>query len=291
MRAWFIVNPIARKAVSKRRIEKFKRQMERGDLFLEVFEASEASEARKIAAEARDKSVDLVISGGGDGTIHEIINGIVGSQTALGIIPMGTGNVLAWELGIPLNIKKAFKVLLKGRRRKIDLCKCNGHYFSCMAGIGFDAQVIKELNPRLKDILGAMAYPLGALHTLTHYNLPEISVTFKDAEKEIKGFIVIVCNTKHYGGKYMICPDAAIDDGWLDVCVLQKKDIFTVIKAGLAVLMEQPPPRKNISFYKAKSLTVASSGEVPVQIDGDFIGMTPVTFDIIPRALTVIVPG
>lgn len=291
MRAKLIFNPLSRRAVSSWRLEKLEHRLKKGGLTVKTFRAIKPGEAMSLAASAKDESFDLVICAGGDGTIHRVINGLANSRIPLGILPMGTGNVLAWELDIPFNLFEACTVLASGRTRRIDLCKCNATYFSCMAGVGLDAQVVREINPGVKGLLGTLAYPISALRTLLHYGLPELKIKIDGENQPLLGYGIVLCNSMHYGGRYKICPNASIDDGWMDICILQKKDSYTVIRSGIAMLLEQPLRGKGLKFYRAKSVSVTSPRKVLVQADGDVVEETPVNFSIIPKALSVLVPG
>jgi diacylglycerol kinase (ATP) len=291
MKAKLILNPLSRRAIGSWRLSKILRVLEKRGFSVEAFRTVLPGDAHWLAANAKDESYDLVICAGGDGTINEVINGIANTDVILGLLPMGTGNVLACELRIPLNLLEACKVITSGRVREIDLCKLNDKYFSCMAGIGVDAQVVKELNPRMKGIFGKLAYPFSALRTLSHYDPPELKIEIGEGEQSITGYAAVVCNSMHYGGKYKLCPFAMIDDGWLDLCILQKRDIASIIRSGITVLSDHRLYGKGLKYYRVKSLCVSSSQEVPIQADGDIIGATPAKFSVIPKALRIMVPA
>lgn len=259
-------------------------------LSIKMFNSSNASEARLLSARAHAESFDMVICAGGDGTIHEVVNGMAESNLILGILPMGTGNVLACELGIPLNPLEACRVLSDGVVRKIDLCKADEIYFTCMAGVGFDAQVVKELDPKVKELLGRIAYPLSGLRTLMRYGLPELRIEIDGQKAPMTGHAVVVCNSRRYGGRFRLCPEAVIDDGWMDVCILQKRDAFAILRSGLAILFNSHERVRGVNFYRAKSLHITSDKNVLVQSDGDVVGTTPVRFSIIPGAISVMAP-
>ena len=231
-------------------MRKIERLLGDGGYDVETAVVSAKGEVRRLAGRARDEAYDMVVCVGGDGTIRETINGIAGSETALGILPAGTGNVLAWELGIPLDPLRACRILLSGERRRMDLCKANDTYFCCMAGVGFDAQVVKELSPSFKGLFGIVAYPISGLRTLMHYNMPELDIRI-DSTDGRKGYAVVVCNSSHYGGKYKMCPEARIDDGMMNVCVLKKRDAMAILRSRLyeqeqqRVLEEQGAARRS----------------------------------------------
>jgi YegS/Rv2252/BmrU family lipid kinase len=288
MRARLIVNPASGRAEGSRRLSMIERRLAANGFLVETCVAVQPGEARTLASVAARDGFQMVISGGGDGTIHEVINGIAGSDLILGVLPMGTANVLAWEMGIPLDSLKACDLLARGTVRTIDLGRVSdGGYFCCMAGVGLDAQVVKELDPTVKGILGAAAYPLTGLGIMLRYGLPDLTVEIDGRAPPLTGYALVVCNSRHYGGRFILCPDAVIDDGLLDVCVLHKRDTLTILRSGLQIILSNSRRLRGIAFYRGKSVRVMSAHKVPVQSDGDLIGTTPVNFSVAPGALRI----
>ena len=292
MRAKLILNPTSRRAVSAARLKKIERALTEKGFSLETCAVVKPGGAREQAALARDESFQMVICAGGDGTIHEVINGIAGSDLVLGILPMGTGNVLAWEMNIPFDLQKACEVLASGRVRTIDLGLTSvGSYFSCMAGVGLDAQVVREVDPTVKGFLGIIAYPLTAVRTVLRYGLPELAINIDGKEPPLTGYSVVICNSRHYGGRFMLCPNAVVDDGWLDVCILQEHHASAIIRSGVSVVLNQHESVEGRAFHRGRSVHVSSNRKVLVQSDGDIIGTTPIGFSIAPKALRVMAPA
>jgi YegS/Rv2252/BmrU family lipid kinase len=292
MRAKLILNPTSRRAVSAARLKKIERALTEKGFSLETCAASQPGEAREKAAGAVAESFQMVICAGGDGTIHEVVNGIAGSDLVLGILPMGTGNVLAWEMNIPLDLQKACEVLATGRVRTIDLGLTSvGSYFSCMAGVGLDAQVVKEVYPAVKGFLGVIAYPITAVRTVLRYGLPELTINIDDKGPPLTGHSVVVCNSRRYGGRFVLCPNAAVDDGWLDVCILQEHHASAIIRSGLSMVLNHHEAAEGVAFHRGRSIQVISDRKALVQSDGDIIGTTPISFSIVPKALRVMAPA
>jgi diacylglycerol kinase (ATP) len=292
MRAKLIFNPNSRKAVSAAGLRRIERALTENGFSLETFTTAQPGEARRLAGKAKEESFQMVVCAGGDGAIHEVVNGIAGSDLILGMLPMGTGNVLAWEMGIPLDPIKACAVLARGKVRMIDLGLTSvGSYFSCMAGVGIDAQVVREVDPTVKDFLGVAAYPITALGTVLHYDLPELAIDIDGRKPALRGYSVVVCNSRHYGGKFMLCPHAEIEDGWFDVCILQEHYAYSVIRSGISILLNDHRRAEGITFHRGRSVNVSSAHRALVQSDGDIIGTTPIGFSIVPRALRVMVPA
>lgn len=291
MKARLIINPDSRKAVSGRRLRMIERKLADGGIECDVHRAALRGETRLLASEAKSAGYHMVVCGGGDGTIHEVVNGLAGTDIVLGILPMGTGNVLAWELGIPLDPIDACEVLMHGKTRAIDLVRTSeGRYFSCMAGVGLDAQAIKELNLRMKEAIGCFAYPLNGIQTLMRYDLPEISVEMDGVSSTITGHTVVICNSRRYGGRFMLCPRARIDDGLLDVCVLRTRARYSLLRSALAVLTNLHGAMQGITFHRTRAVRVRSPHPVLVQVDGDVAGTTPVDFSVVPGYLKVMTP-
>jgi diacylglycerol kinase family enzyme len=153
--------------------------------------------------------------------------------------------------------------------------------------VGLDAQVVKELDPTVKGILGAAAYPLTGLGIMLRYGLPDLTVEIDGRAPPLTGYALVVCNSRHYGGRFILCPDAVIDDGLLDVCVLHKRDTLTILRSGLQIILSNSRRLRGIAFYRGKSVRVMSAHKVPVQSDGDLIGTTPVNFSVAPGALRI----
>lgn len=290
MKTMLIVNPLSRRTVGERGVRRIEKKLRDGGLVVETRTVSRSGDARRLAARARDESCDLVVCAGGDGTINEAVNSIAGSEVRLGILPMGTGNVLAWELGIPLNPFNACRILTRGRAKRIDLCKANETYFTCMAGVGFDAQVVRELAPQFKELLGPAAYPLSGLRTLLHYDLPELEVEIDGSGEKIRCYALIICNSRRYGGRFKVCPDAVIDDGVMDIMLLHKRNINELFRFCVSVLIDQPASCSGVICRRAAAALVRSGKSVPVHSDGDIVGTTPVSFTIAPGTLLVMAP-
>lgn len=290
MRAKLIYNPASGGAVGPGRLRKIERALAGGGIEAQVCIAVQPGDARQHSVSARDGSFRMVICAGGDGTIHEVINGIAGSDLVLGILPMGTGNVLAWELGIPLDPMAACGVLKSGRERIIDLGRSSdGRYFSCMAGVGIDAQAVRGVQRVEKGIFGGLAYMASALRTLVHRGFTELAIGM-DGRPPVVGYATVICNSAHYGGRFRLCPSAVIDDGWLDVCILQKRDSLALLRSSVSVIMNNHSRVENISFTRARMVLVSSEQKALVQTDGDIIGTTPIGISIVPRALRVMAP-
>ncbi|MCW1885965.1 diacylglycerol kinase family lipid kinase [Luteolibacter flavescens] len=231
-----------------------------------------AEEARELAAMFARHGEPVVIAAGGDGTLNAVVQGLAGSQTALGVLPAGTMNVFARELGIPFdNLARAFEVIEEGRIQEIDLFEANGTPFVQMAGVGFDAMVIEETTWESKKMLGPLAYLLAAVKVLGE-TPPRMMVTCDDGTQE-EGVAVLAGNGSLYGGQFKLFHKADNRDSMLDVLVFKEAGYKLVTDSlrGIA-LGNLDQAGSTVTYLQAHSLRVTADREVPVQVDGELVG-------------------
>ena len=260
---------------------------------IEMLPTTGPGSATRLAETAVERNLPRVLVAGGDGTLNEVINALAGSETELAIIPTGTANVLSLDLEIPFRVEEAARLALEGKSMAIDLgCveleKGRCHYYALMAGIGFDALVVKNINPVLKKSIRRGAYPLTGLLTFLQKELPLLSVRHGGGESQ--GYFVVASNSRYYGGRFGPTPDASMFDGLLDVCVLKHKGFQEMINFWLAALRRSTLDEGLADYFRADSLEVSCpSGEpVPLQTDGEVIGELPVRLTVVPAALRVV---
>ncbi|MEK7952437.1 diacylglycerol/lipid kinase family protein [Luteolibacter soli] len=237
-----------------------------------LYATNSAEEARELAAMFARSGEPVVIAAGGDGTLNAVVQGLAGSQTALGVLPAGTMNVFARELGIPFdNLARAFEVIEEGRVQEIDLFEANGMPFVQMAGVGFDAMVIEETTWESKKVLGPLAYLLAAVKVLGE-SPPKMLVTCDDGTQE-EGVAVLAGNGSLYGGQFKLFHKADNSDSMLDVLVFKEAGYKLVLDSlrGLA-LGDLEHAGSTVSYLQAHSLRVTADREVPVQVDGELAG-------------------
>jgi YegS/Rv2252/BmrU family lipid kinase len=285
-----IVNPIAgnRAARSIKRIEGLLRDRVSHSTFTTRKKGDALAIANRLSA------TDLVLVAGGDGTFNEVINGVLSSQSdttsgeipPLALIPLGTTNVLATELGIPLNIEKAVQLALTGSPKKISLGRINNRYFSLMAGIGFDGETVCNVRDSVKKISGKGAYILSGMNTLLRYRPPMIQV--KTPSETFTGFTAVVGKSRCYAGKFQVTPRADVQEPALDVCLLKSKTRKSMLKFIGGVITKKHLDFSNVVYRKVKKVEITSKDRVNVQIDGDYFGMLPVTIDVVENAIRVV---
>ena len=191
--------------------------------------SSRAGEAEALARRAVEEGFGRVVAAGGDGTVNHVANGIAGSDAALGILPMGTVNVFAMELGLPVNdLERCWEIVEAGHMRRVDLPSANGKYFVQLGGIGLDAQAVKETTLTFKRSLGPLSYLISAAH-IAGRQPPQLLIESEDAPVQEASF-VLVGNGRLYGGPFPFFKQAVIDDGLLDVVVFKQLGYLEIIK-------------------------------------------------------------
>jgi diacylglycerol kinase (ATP) len=258
---------------------------------VEPLETKEPGDAKRLASEAVSAGFDLVAALGGDGTVNEIVNGLAGSDTPLAIIPTGTVNVLAMELGIPLEPPDAVQLLDRGSVSWIDLGLAGDRYFGLMAGVGMDAAVVASLNPAMKRALKEAAFAVQGVGTYLTHDDPLFRVT--SVERTVEGYFAVFGNSSNYGGAFGITPLADMRDGLLDVCVLKDKSFVSTVWYWTAALINAHIKHPKVEYFRTESAaieTVEAGREVLVQTDGEVAGHLPMVCKVVPRALRVLVP-
>lgn len=257
--------------------------LKKSDIHPKIVRTQWARHATELTKEAVNNGYDVVVAVGGDGTINEIVNGLVNTKTRLGIIPRGTANLLATEMGIPSNLEEACAVIAKNNLVHIDTATVNDHYFTIMAGIGFDAHVVKKVDAsKVKSKWGALAYPLIAIRELVRYPFRKIKIRTQDGVDHI-AFYVFVQNAKIYASGFKMTPHSKKDDGVLEVLMFPTKNIFSLI----LYLLSRNKQKYHLEIQGVKSLEINSSHAI--QIDGDYICKGPAKIKIVPQSLYVLV--
>lgn len=275
----------------QRELEQVVRQLRRQGWNVELWKTNGQGSGRKLAAQAVADGADIVVSVGGDGTLNEVIQALAGTNVAVGVLPTGTVNVWAREVGIPLNPLEAAKVLLEGKRQRIDLGMANERYFLLMAGIGIDAKITSVVEQHSLKRWGILGYLLtGTFVGLGPLDF-RLRLSMDGRRFRTRAHLLIVGNTRLYGGLMSFTDQAYCDDGLLDICIIRKQGIFGRLQILFNAIRKRHPLGPKVSYERFQTLAIdSSSSVVPFQVDGEPIGTLPVVFRIVPRALTVIVP-
>ncbi len=255
---------------------------------VELCPTTHAGHATEMARTFAQKGYDLIIAAGGDGTINEVINGMAESSAALGVIPMGTANVFALELNLPVEINAACQVIASGDKVNIDLGKAGDRYFSCMAGTGFDAHVIRKADSGFKKILGILSYPLVATAEFITYPFRKITVKIDDQPIPRKGYWVVVNNGKYYGGKLSLATFADMNDGYLDVTIFKYRGIFPALIYILGMWHNRVDKLMSVEQFQCKRILIEKGHGVAVHVDAEYLCQAPIEITVVPNGLTVI---
>jgi diacylglycerol kinase (ATP) len=293
-KALLISNPKTGRYGTRRRpqLESVCNYLREHNIAVELISTTGPGDGTRLAAEAAGNGFNEVIVSGGDGTINEVVQGLVGTDTRLGILPTGTGNVLARELKLPLNAEQAAAVIARGRMRRIHLgCAMNGQvenrrYFFLMAGIGLDASVVSRVHPGLKKRIGKAAFWYSGLSQLADWQpIPfEIDIDGKSYEATF----AVIGKAAGYGGQLAVTPRARIDRPEFEICIIESNSRLRYLRLlSYAMRGGIPAHKKGIRFLHATR--AEARGKTAVQVDGELVGNLPMSFEIAQQTLDVMV--
>jgi len=294
VRICLIFNPAARGNKARR----FRRNLDEigGQCALKATAAP--GDARRLATEAIADGFELIVAAGGDGTVNEVLNGIGDAPNGferawLGVLPLGTVNVFARELKMPLRIVRAWEILQRGCEVKIDLgCaefsaddKRQRRYFAQLAGAGLDARAIELVDWQQKKNVGPLAYVIAGLRAMREKKPP---VKISANGKIFSGELVLIGNGKFYGGSFGVFPTADWRDGRLDGCVFPSVDFPTLFRCAPDFLFRRKLPEKVGQRFCAEKFELTSDSEAAFELDGEWAGKLPVTFSVEREKLHVV---
>lgn len=286
-----ICNPAAMRT-SAGKVARAQAVLEKRGFSSEVLVTERRGHAELLARESLKKSPDIIIAGGGDGTINEVMNGMVFSDTPLAVLPMGTTNVLAKELALPEYVTGALERAVSGTPRRVSLGKieagegeqCVSRHFCLMAGMGFDGKAVYDVNDSLKKISGKAAYILSGINTVFSYPSGEIMV--KTEGKEYRAYSAIVGKASKYGGNLKVTPDASLLDPFLYACIFRGKRRFDIVRYFFGILRGTHLKYHDVDYVKSSDIEI--TGKVHIQIDGDYLGLTPARISVAKDALNLL---
>jgi len=298
-RALVITNPAAART-DARAVTAIRETLRSGGWTVEVRATAHPGDARRFAREARDAGVDVIVSYGGDGTAMQIAAGIAGSDVALGVVPGGTGNLLAGNLRLPRSPEAAARVILRARRQAIDLGVVDRpdepHYFAVCSGAGFDARLMAATPGAEKRRWKMGAYVLRALAALPHVRNTRYRVTVDGAAHEGPAALVLIANCGELVPPFMrLHHHVSPTDGWLDIMTLAADGMFESLAAFAELLRGSwngtGAAGRHVWFARGRTIRVESLGvsHQPVQLDGEVCGETPFEARLLPGALSMLV--
>jgi len=294
-RAILILNPRAGRGNSERRareVSLFSERLSAASVDVEVVETTAPNDATRLANDAANSGVEDVIVCGGDGTINEALQGLVGSRARLGIWPRGTANVMAHELALPTSAEKVGEIIARGRTRRVHIGRATleatgqQRYFFLMAGVGLDASIVRGVRPRLKRRFGEGAFWYSGIEHLLRW--PALSPFNAEIDGENFGAtFAVIGNGASYGGKLAITPRARLDKREFEVCLVDSSSRFRYLHL-LGKSMRGGVEEKAGSVRYINTTRLRVVGDAPVQVDGELIGALPMTFEIAPETIDVL---
>jgi YegS/Rv2252/BmrU family lipid kinase len=243
-----------------------------------------------LSAEVATRRDELrcVVAAGGDGTVMEVVNRAPGVPVA--VLPLGTENLTARHWGVARCTRAAADAVAAAKVRRFDLARADGRTFCLMASAGFDAGVVHRVHRRRRGHINRLTYAVPILQTLGSYDYPPIDVTVEDTGERLRGSLVFVFNLPRYGLRLPLAPDARPDDGLLDVYVFERPGFFALARYLFAVLRGRHTRLPDVRHRQVRRVRLSSGARVPLQIDGDPAGLLPVTIEVVPGALALVLP-
>jgi len=284
----FIVNPAAGKGAALGAVPSITQFCKQYGFKYEITKTQYKGHATALAKSAISLPYDVVVAVGGDGTVMEVANGLVGSLTPLGILPMGTGNDLSKSLNIPLKIDPALSVIARGKPKYMDAVSYGNGYFFNVASIGFDAEIARDIQKVKRWVSGKAAYYLAAFLKFITYKHKDVILEIDNAKISTRILLFAIANGTHYGGGMKVNPNGSIDDGYMEAILITPvprfKFPFLFWKFVSGKYLDLP----YVKAYRCKNVKIHSNGSLPVNGDGDIIATTPIQFSVVNRGILVL---
>lgn len=303
MKICLIVNPNAGPVAFKKQLKNAQDHLLRLGCELKRVDTTESGDATRFARQAVADGFDIVVAVGGDGTINEVCNGLANSDVALGVLPAGTANVFAADVGIPIwspltpdAVIKGADVIVMGERRKIDLGQVrlqNGYtrYFLMWCGIGLDAAITQTRHSSGSSRpLNYAAWIISGVMVAYDFLGTPATITLDHGEIKERVLMAVVSNGQLYGRVWRLAPEAKMDDGLLDVAVMVGHRWPSAIKHIIGLTFRQHIKDPDFQLHRTRNLHFSARESLPVHVDAETIGTTPVEVEVVPEALTIIVP-
>jgi len=289
-RARLIYNPTSGREEMRRRLPDILQKLEQGGIETSCHATICEGDATAAAAEAADGDYDLIIAAGGDGTLCEVINGLAGKskRPPLGILPVGTTNDFARAMGIPKHWEYACELIIKQYTRAIDIGVANNKYFINIAGGGSLTELSYDVPSKLKTMIGQLAYYMKGLEKMTSLRPTELLIEAGEAGVYDGEYMMfLICNSNSVGGFERLAPDSKLDDGLLDVLLIHKCNLAEFIKLASLALRGEHLNDPHVTHLRTDTLRVTTKDYVQLNLDGEYGGVLPCTFSVLPRHLDI----
>jgi diacylglycerol kinase (ATP) len=322
MQAELIYNPSGGQVVVRHELDNVVDFLNRYGWSVTLRETSKPLEATELARHAVNQGAKVVVAAGGDGTVNEVANGLVNTDVALGVLPVGTTNTWALQMGIPaLNpiipgiqavkliaaleeriarplpasyyrkvLLNAARVLVEGHTVAVDMGELSGRHFLMWAGMGFDAAIAQSIPLREKRALGSWAYVFPTIESIYKYSGTDVYLNLDGKVVKASTPFIVVSNIQLYGGVIAIGAKACVNDAKLDVCIFKGGGFFTFVQQAAKVLAHKHLQDPTVEYYQCREIVVESAHSLPVHVDGEPFTTTPAAIHTVPSSLKVIVP-
>lgn len=303
MRVYFIVNPNAGPGAFKKQVGQAEKYLSDLGCKTKLVETKAKGDATMLARQAAAEAFDIAVAVGGDGTINEVCNGLVGTQTALAVLPAGTANVYAADMGIPIwnplnpeAVKKGAEIIVSGERRRIDLGRLRlpdgaCRHFLMWCGIGLDAAITKAKDSSgMNRPLGYAAWVVSGLIVTFDFMGTPATITTDQGVLRDRLLMAVVSNGQLYGRVWRLAPQARMDDGLLDAAIMIGHRWPSTVKHIVGLTFGQHVKDPDFHLYRTAHLSLSAKEALPVHVDAETIGVTPVEIDVVPNTLDIIIP-
>ena len=289
-RVLVIHNPTAGRH-KRRRLQEVVGRLEHLGCTVTCRETGQRGDAEGFASHASPDHYDAVVAAGGDGTVNEVLNGLgegCGGM-ALGVIPLGTANVLACEIGLdPKDIDQIARTIAYGPERLVHLGIANRRRFLLMAGAGLDAHVVAGVSTALKRRTGKLAYVVESLKQAVGYDFPKLTIRADGVEYE--GRMAVACKGRFYGGPFIAAPDGSLEAPKLDLCILPNSGVSGMLRYGLALPLGKLSELPEVQVISARNIVITGPRGAPVQGDGDIVARLPAEITVGDETVSLICP-
>lgn len=293
MKHLFIINPFAGKGRSLKYIEQINNAFKeiKEEYYIEI--TKYAKHASIIAKEYSSKGDFRIYSIGGDGTLNEILNGMAESDSSLAIIPAGSGNDFMKSIYRKNNMRDILQRTISGKEKLLDVGMVNGRYFINIASVGIDAFiVVNSLKiKKLPYIPGGVAYILGIVNALIRYKSSKIEINLDGEIMRLKFLLIAIANGKYYGGGMLIAPEAQVDDGMFDICLVKDMRRLKVLRV-LPMLVKGIHGNLNeVNFRRCSKVVINSQNVIPMNVDGEIEYVNKIDFELVHKKIKIVVPN
>ena len=286
----FIVNPTSGPRSNENVVNRIEEFLNHEKYSHDIVFTEYAGHAPDLARQAAQEGCAVVVAVGGDGTMNEVARGLLYSDTALALLPKGSGNGLARHLLVPMGLKGALEVINGGHITSIDSGSINGHPFFTAGGIGFDAYISSVFAGNKKR--GLKTYVELVLKEVLHYNHLPVSIRINGKTIDTDCYVLAIANAAQYGNNAYIAPFADIRDGLFDVCLVRKLDVIKALNLSYSMLTKQKASPDTAEYFTTDKLEVSTAHKIMFHADGEYLGeASAFTIEMLPQSLKVVTPA